>query len=123
VTGDPPPHRRSHAGQRRNRFVSHAHGFLGQNGQSPEAIAAKGLEEVLACPTVAWRDGLVTEARMIPDGFAVRADVEEYQGGPRASVRENVGVLRAVFGFESNLAKAKVSASLRGPRGCCPKDP
>src|SRR5579885_1552717 len=41
------------AGQRRNRFASSSHGFLGQDGQSPEAIAAKGRAELLAYPTAA----------------------------------------------------------------------
>src|SRR3954471_6998384 len=41
-------------GQRRNRFVSVSHGFLGQDGASPDEIAAKGKAEVLAYPTVEW---------------------------------------------------------------------
>ena len=35
-------------GQRRNRFAGHSHGFLGQDGQPPGAIAAKAKAEVLA---------------------------------------------------------------------------
>jgi thioredoxin reductase len=65
------------AGQRRNRFAGHSHGFLGQDGQPPEAIAARGRADVLAYPTVTWRDGRATEAGAIPDGFLVRAGDEE----------------------------------------------
>ncbi len=65
------------AGQRRNRFAPHSHGFLGQDGQAPEAIAAKGRAEVLAYPTVTWREVAATEARAIPGGFTVRAGGEE----------------------------------------------
>lgn len=65
------------AGQPRNRFARHSHGFLGQDGQTPEAIAAKGRAEVLAYPTVTWRDALATEARPIPGGFAVRVGSDE----------------------------------------------
>ncbi|WP_447602618.1 NAD(P)/FAD-dependent oxidoreductase [Nitrospira sp. Nam80] len=68
------------AGQRRNRFAHHSHGFLGQDGQPPEAIAAKGRSEVLAYPTVTWREALATEARPISDGFVVRAGSDEHEG-------------------------------------------
>jgi thioredoxin reductase len=66
-------------GQRRNRFAKSSHGFLGQDGQAPEAIAAKGRAEVLAYPTVTWREASVTEARKVPGGFAVRAGGEEHR--------------------------------------------
>jgi thioredoxin reductase len=67
------------AGQRRNRFASSSHGFLGQDGQAPDAIAAKGRAEVLAYPTVTWRSAAVTEARAVADGFLVRAGTEEFR--------------------------------------------
>lgn len=65
------------AGQRRNRFASHAHGVLGQDGVPPEVIAAKGRAEVLAYPTVAWRDAQVDGVRAIDRGFSVRIGDEE----------------------------------------------
>jgi len=68
------------AGQRRNRFAHHSHGFLGQDGQPPEAIAAKGRSEVLVYPTVTWREALATEARSVSDGFVVRAGSDEHRG-------------------------------------------
>lgn len=67
------------AGQRRNRFASHSHGFLGQDGQPPEVIAARGRADVLAYPTVTWLEGMATEARAIPGGFAVRAGSDEHR--------------------------------------------
>jgi thioredoxin reductase len=67
------------AGERRNRFASHAHGFLGQDGQPPGLIAAKGRAEVLAYPTVTWRDAVVTDVRAIDGGFTVRAGGDEHQ--------------------------------------------
>ena len=67
------------AGQRRNRFARHSHGFLGQDGQPPGAIAAKGRAEVLAYPTVTWREGRVSAARAIAGGFAVHVDAEEHR--------------------------------------------
>src|SRR5256885_16301044 len=68
------------AGQRRNRFAGHSHGFLGQDGQPPGAIAAKGKAEVLAYPTVTWKDALAAQAVRTPDGFVVRAGGGEVHG-------------------------------------------
>lgn len=59
------------AGERRNRFASHAHGFLGSDGVSPDLIAARGLADVLAYGTVDVRTAKVTGARRLDEGFAV----------------------------------------------------
>src|SRR3954465_1089524 len=67
------------AGQRRNLTATASHGFLGQDGQDPGAIAAKGRNELLAYPTVTWRDAAVTDARPVPGGFAVRAGADEHR--------------------------------------------
>src|SRR5258706_4570204 len=67
------------AGQRRNRFAPTSHGFLGQDGRSPDAIAAPGRADVLAYPTVALHETSVTEARAGPEGFVVRAGGEEHR--------------------------------------------
>lgn len=42
------------AGKRRNRFASHSHGFLGQDGADPAAIARTGRNDVEAYPTATW---------------------------------------------------------------------
>jgi thioredoxin reductase len=60
-------------GQRRNRFVSASHGFLSQDGASPDEIAAKGKAEVLAYPTVQWRDALVSKLHANARGFVVES--------------------------------------------------
>lgn len=94
------------AGQRRNRFVNHAHGFLGQDGQPPEAIAAKGRSEVFAYPTVAWREGLASEARAFPGGFAVRAGAEEHQGKRLILATGVVDELPAIPGVAERWGKS-----------------
>ena len=43
-------------------------------------IATKGKAEVLAYPTVTWKDALATEAMRAPDGFVVRAGGDEFRG-------------------------------------------
>jgi len=67
------------AGERRNRFADVSHGFLGQDGQSPAAIAEHARAEVLAYKTVSLRTALVTEARGTQGDFRVTADGEQYR--------------------------------------------
>lgn len=67
------------AGQRRNRFVRHAHGFLGSDGQPPEAIVERGRANVRAYATVTLREALATDVRAIDGGFAVRAGDDEHR--------------------------------------------
>lgn len=59
------------AGQRRNRFAAHAHGFLTQDGVDPAVIAATARDQVLAYPTVTWHQGEVAAATGAFDGFRV----------------------------------------------------
>lgn len=61
------------AGIRRNRFAATSHGFLGQDGRPPDAIAADGKAQLLAYPNVQWLDGTVTQAEPMGDGFAIHA--------------------------------------------------
>jgi len=70
------------AGSRRNRFASASHGFLGQDGRDPGAIAAHARAELLAYPTVTWIDGTATTARPVEDNFAV-----ELASGERVTAR------------------------------------
>ncbi len=59
------------AGQRRNRFAHEAHGFLGQDGRAPDAIAAVGRAEVAAYPSVAFLEGSAAAAAPHEQGFAI----------------------------------------------------
>lgn len=60
------------AGQRRNRFAATSHGFLGQDGQAPEVIAAEGRSQLIEYPSVTWVQDNVVEASGQLDGFSVR---------------------------------------------------
>jgi thioredoxin reductase len=59
------------AGIRRNRHASHSHGFVGQDGVDPAAIAAKGRSEVLAYPTAKWIETRAESVARSERGFAV----------------------------------------------------
>lgn len=67
------------AGRRRNRFASASHGFLGQDGVDPGVIAERGKTEVLAYPTVTWRDDEATAARREGEAFVVTTPNDEHE--------------------------------------------
>ncbi|MBD8099671.1 NAD(P)/FAD-dependent oxidoreductase [Pseudomonas fluorescens] len=62
------------AGQRRNRFAATSHGFLGQDGQAPEAIAAEGRSQLMEYPSVTWVQDFVRVASAQPHGFSVHTE-------------------------------------------------
>ncbi|KPF99791.1 thioredoxin reductase [Rhodopseudomonas sp. AAP120] len=59
------------AGQRRNRFADHSHGFLGQDGADPAEIAATARRQLDAYPTLTWIDGRAETATGQKDDFIV----------------------------------------------------
>lgn len=59
------------AGQRRNRYAQHSHGFLGQDGREAAAIAADGRAQLMKYPTVRWIEGSAREAQRVEQGFRV----------------------------------------------------
>ncbi|WP_428001017.1 NAD(P)/FAD-dependent oxidoreductase [Acidovorax sp.] len=62
------------AGQRRNRFAEHSHGFLTQDGTPAADIAAQGRAQLMAYPRVEWREGKVTAAERAGQGFRVEVN-------------------------------------------------
>lgn len=59
------------AGQRRNRYALHSHGFLGQDGREAAAIVADGKAQLMQYPTVQWREGAATQVAAKEGGFAI----------------------------------------------------
>lgn len=59
------------AGARRNRFASHAHGFLGQDGADPGEIAAVARRQLEAYPMLSWHEGLAANVIGQVDAFEV----------------------------------------------------
>ncbi|WP_326541143.1 NAD(P)/FAD-dependent oxidoreductase [Pseudorhodoferax sp.] len=59
------------AGERRNRFASHSHGFLGQDGEPPGDIAATARRQLEAYPTLTWLEGRVEAVAGQVDEFTV----------------------------------------------------
>ena len=59
------------AGQRRNRFAAHSHGFLTQDGEDPAVIAATARAQLERYPTLSWRKGSVANVSGAKDRFEV----------------------------------------------------
>jgi thioredoxin reductase len=62
------------AGQRRNRFANHSHGFLGQDGRSPATIASEARAQLLAYPTVQWISRPAIQAKTGDAGYTVTVE-------------------------------------------------
>ncbi|GAA0744987.1 NAD(P)/FAD-dependent oxidoreductase [Ideonella azotifigens] len=71
------------AGERRNRFAPHAHGFLTQDGVPPADIAAEGRAQLMDYTTVDWLNTEVSAVRTLPEGF----EVALRHGAPRRARR------------------------------------
>ena len=59
------------AGERRNRFASHSHGFLSQDGVDPAVIHANARDQLTAYPTLEWVEGRAIAASGQKDEFVV----------------------------------------------------
>ncbi|EER60546.1 FAD-dependent pyridine nucleotide-disulphide oxidoreductase [Acidovorax delafieldii 2AN] len=59
------------AGERRNRFASHSHGFLGQDGVAPGEIVANARRQLEAYPTLTWLEGRAEAVTGQLDEFTV----------------------------------------------------
>ena len=72
------------AGQPRNRFAAAAHGFLGQEGQSPAEIAQIGKDELRNYPTVQFVEGEAVQAKRQENGvFSVTLNSGATYSGDR----------------------------------------
>lgn len=67
------------SGKRRNRFASTSHGFLAQDGRTPEAIVADAREQLSAYPTLQWFDGAVHVISGRSDAFELQTEDATHQ--------------------------------------------
>jgi thioredoxin reductase len=68
------------AGKRRNRTATHSHGFLGQDGVDPAALARMARMQVMAYPTLTWVDGEAERVTGAKDAFQVECSGQSYMG-------------------------------------------
>ncbi len=62
------------AGQRRNRFAEHSHGFLTQDGTRASEIVEIAKNQLEAYSTVHWKNGWVKQIAKIDEGFCICID-------------------------------------------------
>lgn len=97
------------AGQPRNRFAEHSHGFLGQDGRAPGAILDDARRQLLAYPTARVVAGLANKAAAAGSGFEIMTDRGETFGAARLVLATGVrDILPDVPGLPSI-----------GERACC----
>lgn len=94
------------AGIRRNRNASHSHGFVGQDGVDPAAIAAKGRAEVVAYPTAKWIEARAESAVRTERGFAVTANGERFEAERLVLALGVVDELPAIPGIEERWGRS-----------------
>nr|WP_295977716.1 NAD(P)/FAD-dependent oxidoreductase [uncultured Agrobacterium sp.] len=71
------------AGKRRNRFASHSHGFLGQDGKAPGEIVAEARRQIERYQTIEWAEGRVTDAEGSFGDFVVEIDGRRRESATR----------------------------------------
>jgi thioredoxin reductase len=95
------------AGERRNRFANHSHGFLGQDGEPPGDIAATARRQLQAYPTLTWLEGRVETVAGQVDEFTVTTTDGESHLGRRILLATGVAdQLPAVEGLAERWGKA-----------------
>jgi thioredoxin reductase len=70
-------------GQRRNRFAAHSHGFLGQDGADPAAIAMQARRQLEAYATLTWIEDRATGVTGGIDAFTVSSAAGASYSGRR----------------------------------------
>lgn len=68
----------------RNRNSLAAHGFIAREGLPPAEIAAKARAELMAYPTLTWREGRATHAKVLEEGVSFEVGCEDgsaFRGG------------------------------------------
>ena len=68
------------AGERRNRFASAAHGFLGRDGVAPGQIIAEATSQLARYVTVATLKGSASKAGRTEEGFYVETHNDTFHG-------------------------------------------
>jgi thioredoxin reductase len=95
------------AGERRNRFASHSHGFLGQDGAPPGEIAANARRQLGVYPTLTWLEGRAEAVTGQVDEFTVKTSSGGLHRGRRILLATGVADhLPAVEGLAERWGKA-----------------
>lgn len=95
------------AGERRNRYASHSHGFLGQDGVPPGEIAANARRQLEAYPTLTWLEDRTDSVTGQADAFTVKTSGGGSHNGRRILLATGVSdQLPAVKGLAERWGKS-----------------
>ena len=78
------------AGQPRNRFAAHSHGFLANDGRPPLEILGEARRQLRAYPTVSFIDAPAESAEAVADGFTITTKGGERLAGSRLVIATGV---------------------------------
>lgn len=78
------------AGERRNRFANHSHGFLGQDGVDAGEIALNARKQLEAYPTLTWLDARADAITGQYDDFTVSTTDGQTHRGQRVLLATGV---------------------------------
>lgn len=93
--------------QRRNRFGTHSHGFLTQDGTLASDIAQIGKAQLLKYSTVDWVDGRAVNAHKGDDGFVVTLHNGERKTARRLILATGVkDILPAIDGIHERWGQS-----------------
>jgi thioredoxin reductase len=93
-------------GSRRNRFAETSHGFLGQDGRAPGAIATEARAQLMAYPSVRWIEAQAKQSRTIDGGFAVDAGDARHEARRLILATGVVDALPAIPGLTERWGKS-----------------
>lgn len=93
------------SGQRRNRFATHSHGFLGQDGRAAADIAADGKEQLLRYPNAAWASANALNIEKEEGAFLIQTDSELIRGKRVILATGVVDELPAIEGLKERWGK------------------
>ncbi|ATZ67103.1 NAD(P)/FAD-dependent oxidoreductase [Acinetobacter haemolyticus] len=95
------------AGQRRNRFADHSHGFLTQDGTLASEIVQIAKQQLLQYPTVDWIDGQVKRLEKKDDLFHICIDGTQAVSAKRIIIATGVqDQLPEIKGLEERWGKS-----------------
>ncbi|WP_109440325.1 NAD(P)/FAD-dependent oxidoreductase [Acinetobacter haemolyticus] len=95
------------AGQRRNRFADHSHGFLTQDGTRASEIAQVAKQQLLQYQTVDWVDGTVKRIEKRDDLFHICIDGTHAVSAKRIIIATGVqDQLPEIKGLEERWGKS-----------------
>lgn len=94
------------AGVRRNRFVQHAYGVLGQDGKSPALIASEAKAQLLKYPNLSWREGRAESVAKTGERFTVTSGGDTFSAARLLLATGVSDHLPAIDGLQERWGKS-----------------